>query len=327
MTDAHTQQPRAGSKPRFAVVVPAYNASATIRETLDGMLSQEFRDWECVVVDDGSTDDTAQIVESYSERDGRIRLVRQANTGTAGAYRAAIDAAASDLLVICAADDYLLPAHLRVMDQLITQQPDYEIYSSNGEFLYEESGLRRPVYRASEWAGERSLTIEQVIEQCFYSVGVVIRRATYELAGGHRLGVYVDDFDLWLRAMARGARHRYTPHVLSVHRVSDFQQSANLVRLYESNIEVFEHLMATVELPPELVATLEAAIATNRERIAAPEVGAQMEQQARRLHRTVQRIFGDKYTERVLKLVHSVSWIVRPLREKRIAARKGPRDS
>lgn len=322
MTTPQSRHSHSGTGPVFSVVVPAYNASGTIHETLDGMLAQEFRNWECVVVDDGSTDDTAQIVESYSAQDSRIRLVRQSNTGTAGAYRAAIDAATSDLLVICAADDYLLPAHLRVMDALIAERPDYEIYSSNGEFLYQESGLRRPVYRSAEWGEERSLSIHQVIQECFYSVGVVIRRAAYELAGGHRLGVYVDDYDLWLRAMARGARHRYTPQILSVHRVSDFQQSANLVRLYESNIEVFENLMATQELPAAVVDSLEAAVIKNRECIDNPEVGAGLEREARQLHRTIQRLVGDKYSERVLRLVHSVSWIVRPLRQKRLAGRK-----
>jgi len=323
MTSSKEQGARDAAHPRFAVVVPAYNAGGTLRETLDGMLAQTFSDWECVVVDDGSTDNTAQIVESYSERDSRIRLIQQENTGTAGAYRTGIAAAEADLLIICAADDFLLPQHLSVMDRFVTQNPEYELYSSNGEYLYQESGLRRPVYLTTEWQQERSLSLEQVIQECFFSVGVVFKRAAYDLAGGHRLGVYVDDYDLWLRAMARGARHRYTPHVLSVHRVSDFQQSANLVRLYESNIEVYEHLLATESLLPSQREAVNHAIEANRQCIASPGVAAEMEGQAQRLRRAVQRVVGERNTDYVMRLIHSVSWVARPLRHRLAARRSG----
>ena len=81
------------------------------------------------------------------------------------------------------------------------------------------------MYAGEEWQVARSLSLEQVVEECFFSVGVAFRRRVLDVAGGHRTGVYVDDYDLWLRAMARGARHLYTPQVLALHRVSSFQQS------------------------------------------------------------------------------------------------------
>ncbi len=74
--------------PRFSVVVPAYQAAPTLGATLDAIMAQAFRDWECVVVDDGSTDDTLAIATAYAERDARFRVVHQSNPGTAGAYNA-----------------------------------------------------------------------------------------------------------------------------------------------------------------------------------------------------------------------------------------------
>ena len=149
--------------PRFSILVPAYNATATLPETLDAVHAQEFDDWECVIVDDGSTDATPSIVESYCARDRRYRLISQRNAGAAGAYRAAAAAAGSELLVICAADDLLLPAHLRVMDELATRNPEYEIYSCNGEYLLQSTGERRTVYTSPEWQVERSLTFGDVV--------------------------------------------------------------------------------------------------------------------------------------------------------------------
>jgi glycosyltransferase involved in cell wall biosynthesis len=288
-------------------VVPAYNAGATLSETLDSIAGQEFRDWECVVVDDGSTDETAAIAERYCGTDARFRLIRQENRGTAGAYSAGIEASSADLLVICAADDLLLPAHLSVMDAFIRLNPEYDIYSSNGEYLFHESGSRRVVYSGAEWQCERSLSFDDVIAECFFSVGVVFRRRVLEMTGGHRLGVYVDDYDLWLRAMARGARHLYTPDVLSVHRVSTFQQTANYARVLESNIEVYENLLADTATPPTCRSAIERAIVRNRSALV-------FELQAVHLRSNVERVVGARHVESTMRTIHRVSWIVRPLR-------------
>lgn len=296
--------------PLFSVIVPAYNATATLRETLDGMLAQDFDDWECVVVDDGSTDDTAALVQEYVERDSRFELIQQQNTGTAGAYRTGIAASAADLLIICAADDYLLPRHLWAMNEFVLQNSDYDIYSCNGEYLYHESQMRRKVYSSPEWQKPRSLSFEQVIQECFFSVGAVFRRRIYEGVGGHRLGVYVDDYDFWLRAMARGARHLYTPAVLSVHRVSDFQQSANLVRVFESNVEVYRHLLQAEDLLPEHRALLESVVARDRNVVEEQT----LERQSRDLHRRIENLVGPRFTDVTLRILHTVSWMTIPLR-------------
>lgn len=310
--------------PRFSVVVPAYNASATLPETLDSMLAQEFASWECVVVDDGSTDSTASIIETYVERDSRFKLVRQENRGTAGAYRSGIAAARADLLAICAADDMLLPGHLLVMDELATRCPGYHIYSCNGEFLYHESGERKVVYSEGEWLAEHSMSFEDVIARCFFSVGAAFRRESYDRVGGHRPGVYVDDYDLWLRMMARGAQHLYTPEVLAVHRLSSFQQTARLGRVFESNIEVYRHLIGEGLLTEGQCAAAERSIAENERMIEELVVAPAMEQRSRELRESVEKRVGRRAAVAVMALVHTVSWIARPFR-KRAARRAGAR--
>jgi glycosyltransferase involved in cell wall biosynthesis len=300
--------------PRFSVVVPAFNAAATLPETLESVLAQEYADWECVIVDDGSTDSTPSTVESYCRRDSRFRLVRQKNMGAAEAYRTGIGAARSDLLVICAADDLLLPAHLQVMSDLIRRNPDCGIYSCNGQYLYHESGERDPVYTASEWMTERSLSFEDVVQVCFFSVGAVFRRQVYEVIGGHRSGVYVDDYDLWLRAMAAGARHRYTPEVLAVHRVSSFQQSADLVRLRESNIEVLQHLLAESALGPAQRGLVEARIARDTDQLSRDRVAPVLERQSQGLREVIQRALGPEHVDSAMAAIHRIAWIVRPVR-------------
>lgn len=249
--------------PKFSIVVPAYNAEATLAETLDAIRTQSFTDWECVVVDDGSTDSTRALAAGYMQRDSRFRVVWQDNLGTAGAYNTGVREARADLVVICSADDLLLPEHLESMREFVAANPKYEIYSSNGEYL-SESGARSAVYRGEPWSTERSLSLEDVLGCCFFSVGVVYRRPVFDLVGGYRLGVYGEDYDFWLRAMAGGARHRYSPRILSLHRVSAAQKSADILRVYASNIEVYRNLLEDHLVTADQEPMVETAILARR---------------------------------------------------------------
>src|SRR5437016_1365273 len=96
--------------PSVSVVMPAYRAASTIGAALSGVLSQTAENIELVVVDDGSDDETADIVTAH--HDPRIRLVRQPNRGVAAARNAGIEAAAAPLIAFCDADDMLLPPHV-----------------------------------------------------------------------------------------------------------------------------------------------------------------------------------------------------------------------
>lgn len=79
----------------ISIVIPAYNAAATVGRCLDSLLAQTYRDFELIVVDDGSTDSTAQIISAYAERDSRIRLIRQENAGVSAARNVGLDARAA----------------------------------------------------------------------------------------------------------------------------------------------------------------------------------------------------------------------------------------
>lgn len=91
---------------RVSVIVPARNAEATIGETLESLQAQVFEDWEAVVVDDGSTDSTATLVDEMTRADSRIRLIRLASGGVSMARNAAIREARFDYLLFLDSDDW-----------------------------------------------------------------------------------------------------------------------------------------------------------------------------------------------------------------------------
>lgn len=225
--------------PKYSIVVPAYNASLTIAETLEAIINQTYTDFEIIVVNDGSVDQTEAIVEKYAGQDGRIRLINQSNMGTAGAYNTGVSSAQGTFVGICSADDVLYPNYLSTMDEVVLQNPQFEIYCSNGDF-WTEDGAKTPVYDAPISGESGEVSLVRIIHTCFYGVGALYRRDLFDLVGGYKIDIYGEDWDFWLRAMAKGAKVFYCHKVLSAHRVSASQKSSNLVKVYNSDIRILE---------------------------------------------------------------------------------------
>ncbi|WP_299928839.1 glycosyltransferase family A protein [uncultured Pelagimonas sp.] len=124
--------------PTASIVVPAYNATRTLPETLRSLLCQTYRDFEIIVVDDGSTDQTAQIAEQFAN-DPRLRIVRQTNRGLAGARNSGIAAARGAYVGFCDADDLWVPHKLDVHIRHLDANPDVAL-SYSGSKLIDEDG-------------------------------------------------------------------------------------------------------------------------------------------------------------------------------------------
>ncbi|SFE00956.1 glycosyltransferase family 2 protein [Roseivivax sediminis] len=119
--------------PRASIVVPAYNAEATLDETLRSLVAQSFRDLEIVVVDDGSSDRTPAIARSIG--DPRIRLVQQPNRGLAGARNSGIHAAKGEFVGFCDADDLWRPTKLARHVAHLDASPQVGLSYSGSELI------------------------------------------------------------------------------------------------------------------------------------------------------------------------------------------------
>lgn len=121
----------------ISIVIPAYNAAATVGRCLDSLLAQTYRDFELIVVDDGSTDGTAQIISTYAERDSRIRLIRQENAGVSAARNVGLYAARGDLIAFTDSDDAVSPEFLEALLSLYAPGvlPVADIERSDGSAL------------------------------------------------------------------------------------------------------------------------------------------------------------------------------------------------
>ncbi len=98
--------------PKISIIIPAYNASATIRRLIASLQSQSLKDFEAIIINDGSIDDTASIVHEYANTDKRFKLISISNSGVSHARNVGIDNASAEYCTFIDADDYLLPSAL-----------------------------------------------------------------------------------------------------------------------------------------------------------------------------------------------------------------------
>ena len=107
--------------PLVSVIIPAYNTAAFISKTLDSVLSQTYRNLEVLVVDDGSQDETPEIVKLIAQSDRRVTLLRQANAGVAAARNLAIQKSSGEYIAPIDADDIWFPQNLEKQVQYMLE--------------------------------------------------------------------------------------------------------------------------------------------------------------------------------------------------------------
>jgi len=224
----------------FSIIVPAFNAEGTLAEALDSVIGQSFEDWEAIVVDDGSGDGTARIAQDYASQDDRIRFYRQSNAGAASARNAAARHAIAPWLLPLDADDLLLPEALERQAAFIESHPRFDMYSL-GTLLQDLDGSRRVWSVSAAHACIESYTLDMLIEENLLTVTTVISTRFFRRLGGFR-ELYLEDYDLWLRALAAGGRHLHNPEPLAVYRVSQTSKNADFGRRMESADIIFTSL-------------------------------------------------------------------------------------
>ncbi len=192
-----------------SIIVPAYNQGRFLRGAVESALDQRDQDVEVIVVDDGSTDETAAVAEALAASDGRVRVVRQENAGVAAARNTGLRHATGRYVCFLDADDALeggaVAAHCAVLDE------DPQVAFTYGDvLLVDEDGRRLPTsYSVGQARTMLSGDIlpSLVLGGYFPPASVMVRRRVLDEVGGFgpALGGHAD-YDLWLRIVADG-RH------------------------------------------------------------------------------------------------------------------------
>lgn len=189
---------------KVTVVMPAYQAARTIVRAIDSIRTQTFRDWQLIVVDDGSTDSTGELAQHCAAKDSRITVfTNEKNVGAATSMNRAWRATDSPLVAIMDADDAAMPARLEREAAFLDRHPSVDVLGSAAHFLDATGQFWRTVILPSS----HSALSQQRWYACpFIHPTVMMRRGFLEAMNGYTDGLRLgEDYDLWMRGFFSGA--------------------------------------------------------------------------------------------------------------------------
>jgi glycosyltransferase involved in cell wall biosynthesis len=209
--------------PRVSVIIPTYNRADMVGDAIQSVLDQTYSDWELIVVDDGSTDNTGDVVARYE--DERIRHIHQANRKLPGARNTGIRAAHGELIAFLDSDDLFLPRKLAQQVAFLDAHPEVGLVAGGHVEVDRQLRLLREV---APWHSQTGLGLADWLYSCpFVPSAVLVQRAWPEKVGLFDETMrYVEDWDLWLRLAAAGCQMAWLHDLVCAYRF----HGSNMVR-------------------------------------------------------------------------------------------------
>ena len=194
-------RPAMAATPRVSVVLPVYNGAVSLGRTVDSVLAQTMRDFELIIIDDGSTDTTAEVIDAYT--DARLRVIRQKNGGITRALLAGCEAAKAGIIARQDCGDLSRPERLEhmlpLLENCVVAASQVAYSGPKGEALYTTSHASKDVRHSLLHAGIGA------IQSLPHHGSAVFRTDVYRRSGGYRPEFYfAQDLDLWIRMAALG---------------------------------------------------------------------------------------------------------------------------
>lgn len=170
----------------ISIIMPSYNQGPYLPEALDSVLAQTYSNWECIIVDDGSKDNTAEIAKSYCAKDPRIKYVYQENSGVSAARNYGIAHSKGEFLLPLDGDDKIAPKFLELTLQEIVKDRNIRVVYTDVQYF----GSRNDIYKLPNFS------IEQLLGMNVMCVTSLFRKEDFDKAGGFNTNMK-EGFEDW----------------------------------------------------------------------------------------------------------------------------------
>lgn len=192
-------------KPLISVIMPAFNAQAFAKQAIESILNQTLKDFELIIINDASTDDTYKIIKRYEAKDKRIRVVNnKENLQVAGCLNIGAKLARADLIARMDADDFSYPERLKLQYKLLKNNPKIAIVGAD-MIIVDEKG--KPLFKREYPQEDQELKKVMFRYSPFAHPVVTMRRSVFEKFGGYNTKmVPCEDIDLWFKI---GSKYKF----------------------------------------------------------------------------------------------------------------------
>jgi glycosyltransferase involved in cell wall biosynthesis len=230
-------------KPAVSVVIASYNRAKFLPETIESIFQQSFQDYELLVVDDGSTDDTQRILRRYETR---LRYFYQENRGPSAARNLGVHYANGDWISIQDSDDLCTPHHLQVLWDYVKDHPECGMVFANGDYLGGREHNRETIIPLdkSRQLAKRGVELNDFFEKSILRLqAALISRKAYDALGGHDESLRICmDLDLGFRLLMNFPI-AYLDDVVFSYRKHEGNTGRNEELRLTENIRVIEKLL------------------------------------------------------------------------------------
>ncbi len=236
-----------GHEPTFSIVIAAYQAESTVAEAVGSALRQTYPALEVIVCDDGSTDGTAGVLNSFG---GGITTIRQDNRGEAAAKNLAVRHARGDYVVVLDADDTFMPRRLEALAWLAMRHPDLDILVTDAVVEADGEPVRRAYHPG--WPFPATDQRAAILDRNFVLGMCAVRRTRWAEVGGFDPQLAcAADWEFWQRLIFSGSRVGLFNEPLASYRLTRGTLSSNRVRLVQARLEVLSRAERWDSLTPE----------------------------------------------------------------------------
>ncbi|MFI3321497.1 MAG: glycosyltransferase family A protein [Rikenellaceae bacterium] len=183
--------------PLISVITPVYNMEEFLGETLDSILSSDYPNFEVVVVDDGSSDNSYQIAKQYAAKDGRVRAFTQKNGGVCVARNFAIENARGEFILPVDSDDLISSDYLTMAMDIILADSEVRVVAPNGEFFGGRQGeFKLPAF-----------SLNLLARRNIIPPSGVYRKADWQRVGGYCVEIIAtEDWEFWISILKDGGK-------------------------------------------------------------------------------------------------------------------------
>ena len=236
--------------PLVSIIIPAFNAAPVLVEALESARVQTFQNFEAIIVDDGSTDDTTEIARRFCAGDSRFRLLRQANAGLPAARNTALGQANGEWIAFLDADDAWLAQKLE--RQLALAGEDLHANFLFANFYFWDGARDLAIrYRANRPLPDGDTSTKLIFSNMYGISTVIVRRETISAVGefDKQLFCGCEDWDLWLRIAERGLWARGLREPLVRYRRWPGNMTSKKMTMTEAAVRVLEKNLAATQRP------------------------------------------------------------------------------
>lgn len=235
--------------PKISVIIPAYNQAEYVAEAVHSVLNQTCPDFELIVVNDGSTDQTAQVLAAI--QDSRMRVVWQPNAGLSAARNTGVRQSTGPLLTFLDSDDYFYPDKLDVLSRYLDNHPEIGLVSG-GVMIINQQGvpLKLQIERPAALDLPYFLT-----HNPFSACAIMLRRSWIDKVGMFDETLRAcEDWELWHRMLNAGCQFGSVEHAVVTYRAHTGQMTREAERMRKAIFQVLNKFYQQADLPPEIQA-------------------------------------------------------------------------